>query len=62
VTVLLDWRRGHWAPRAARCRFCPGWPTHIRDDYGRATHKTCAEEHPIETATPPPEPPKSRTR
>lgn len=41
--VVLDWRDpSHYARRAARCRHC-GRSTHLRDDAGRPSHKTCAE-------------------
>lgn len=41
--VVLDWRDpSHYAHRAGRCRHC-GRPTHLRDDTGRPSHKTCAE-------------------
>jgi hypothetical protein len=53
VSPLPDWRDSqHWAQTPKPCRFCRK-PTHIRDDYGRPTHKVCAEAHPEQTARPP---------
>jgi hypothetical protein len=43
---VLDWSdaKSHWAERRRPCRYCKG-PTHLRDEEGRPSHKTCAETH-----------------
>ncbi|MBA2951633.1 hypothetical protein [Streptomyces himalayensis] len=39
----LNWRdSSHWSSIDAPCRYCRGL-THLRDDTGRPSHKTCAE-------------------
>lgn len=45
VRVHLDWTGpGHYdRGRELPCRRC-GTATHLRDDTGRACHKTCAED------------------
>lgn len=44
TAIILDWRDPrHHAPKAAPCRHCKG-STPLRDDTGRPSHKTCAEE------------------
>ncbi|MFE1230600.1 hypothetical protein [Streptomyces sp. NPDC058745] len=41
---LLDWRSSeHWAPDSRPCRYCSKG-TQMRDNDGRPSHKTCAEE------------------
>lgn len=40
---VLNWRdRKHWHPSKLPCRVCAK-PTNLRDEYGRASHKVCAE-------------------
>jgi hypothetical protein len=41
--AFLDWRgKEHVGARLAKCRVCGG-QTLLRDDNGKACHKTCAE-------------------
>lgn len=40
----FDWSdRSHWSPLDNPCRYCGGL-THLRDESGRPSHKTCAEQ------------------
>jgi len=42
--IGLDWRHNsHTLTRRAKCRHC-GNPTWTRDDDGKPSHKTCAED------------------
>ena len=49
--AALDWRDGaHWSHTSAPCTYC-GRLTNLRDDLGRASHKTCAEQPASSAAT-----------
>ncbi|MEU5938652.1 hypothetical protein ABZ807_05590 [Micromonospora sp. NPDC047548] len=43
MTICLVWGPEHVAKRAGKCRHC-GLHTVLRDDDGRPSHKTCAEQ------------------